>query len=274
MRIGSDESNISFSNINVSNLSEEKTEDTVQPDSEKSLKTAETKKASSFHRTERLNLLQGSFVHNGFDQSKYSEMNLKSLRLENSLMTNFTNVIKGVMAYRSVVTEQLIAGGKEWFVAKDMAFSDIEKIATDAPDKMFGQVTGDELKEESKEIKEDIENRTEEVIDKKQEEKQTEAKETEAEEIKTKTDISNAEADNADDKTATDNTNMKISESVSETGNPVKGAHSLTEAGNSEPIAGSVIVEAETSVLIEPAPVNTAGSVGRVVIGGKVNMLV
>ena len=264
MRIGSDESSISFSNIKVSNLPEEKTEDTVKPNSEESSKTAvEAKSASSSHRPERLNLLQGSFVHNdGFDQSKYSEINLKSLRLENTLMTNFTNVIKGVMAYRSVVTEQLIDAGREWFVAKDMAFSGgIKEIATAAPDKMLGQVTGEEVKEESKEIKEDIENRTEEVIEKKQEETKTEAKEAEAKDAEAKTDPDKADA--------------KVSESNPETVNPAHPVQSGVEAGSTESIAsGTVGVEAGTSVSEESAPADMTGSFSSTKIGKKVDVLV
>jgi hypothetical protein len=271
MKIGSGGSNISFSGLNIANMAEEKadaieekSEETVQLNSEDPSKTAvETKSANTSRRPERLNLLQGSFVHNdGFDQSKYSEINLKSLRLENTLMTNFTNVIKGVMAYRSVVTEQLIDAGKEWFVAKDMAFSGgIKEIATAAPDKMLGQVTGEEVKEESKEIKEDIENRTEEAIEKKQEEKKTDAKEAEAKDAEAKTDPDNADA--------------KVSESNPETVNPAQTVQSGVEAGSTESIAsGSVGVEVGASTTKGAASGNADSSSTGVRIRKKVDLVV
>ncbi len=264
MVIGSGGSNISFTNLNVANVAKEKAEETVQLNSEDPSKTAvETKSANTSRKPERLNLLQGSFVHNdGFDQSKYSEINLKSLRLENTLMTNFTNVIKGVMAYRSVVTEQLIDAGKEWFVAKDMAFSGgIKEIATAAPDKMLGQVTGEEVKEESKEIKEDIENRTEEAIEKKQEEKKTDAKEAEAKDAEAKTDPDNADA--------------KVSESNPEAVNPAQTVQSGVEAGSTESIAsGSVGVEAGASTAKGAASGDAASSSTGAVTRKKVDVLV
>ncbi|WP_291327014.1 hypothetical protein [Desulfovibrio sp. UCD-KL4C] len=267
MRIGSDESSISFLNIKVSNLPEEKTEE-VKLNSEDSSKTAaETPQNSSSNRPERLNLLQGSFVHNdGFDLSKYSEINLKSLRLENNLMTNFTNVIKGVMAYRTVVTENLIDAGKEWFVAKDMAFESIKDIATAAPDKMLGQVTGEEVKEEAKEAKEDIESRTEEVIEKKQEETKTEAKESEAE-AKTAT-------DSADDKIAANITDTKASDNITETGNAVQTAQSVTEVGSNESKAGVIGVKSGAPVSTESTPVDTDNIVSFTGVGKKVDVLV
>ncbi|SMF09793.1 hypothetical protein [Desulfovibrio gilichinskyi] len=262
MKIGSSGSNISFSSLNVSNVTKEKTEETVQSNPEDPSKTAvEEKSVSTSRRPERLNLLAGSFVHQEADNTKYSTINLKSLRLENTLMTNFTNVIKGVMAYRSAETEKLIAAGKEWFVAKDMAFSDVKTIATDAPGKMLGQATGKEVTEESKEIKEDTEKRTEEVIEKKQEEKKTEAKEAEAKDAEPKTDPNNADA--------------KVSESNPETVNPAQAVQSGVEAGSSESVAaGAAGVEAGTSVSKDATPAGTASRSGRVVIGEKVDVLV
>jgi len=242
MKIGSGGSNISFSGLNIANMAEEKADvveakakDAVQLNSEESSKAAvEAKSASTSRRPERLNLLAGSFVHQEADDSKYSTINLKSLRLENTLMTNFTNVIKGVMAYRSAETEKFIDAGIEHYVAKKAAFADVKKVATDAPGKMLGQATGKEVTEESKEIKEDTEKRTEEVIEKKQEEKKTEAKEAEAKDNEAKTDPDNADA--------------KVSESNPETVNPAQTVQSGVETGSTESIAsGSVGVEAGAS---------------------------
>lgn len=276
MRIGSSGNNISLSNLKVANVVEEKTDadlektdKTVKPDSDESSKIAAKAKPVSFsHGLDRINLIARSFVHQDKegDEDNYSLRNLKASQKNDSMMAKYNLIINGIIDYRLDRTETLIDSGMAPADAKELAGIEALELSKDVHKKAVDEVNEDHLEKEAKEAKEDIETRTEEVVNKKQEEKQTEAKETKAKEVEANTDINNDEAKSTD---------VKVTENISEDGKTAQGVQSAVEAGAGEPIAaGSVGVEAGTSVSKDSAPVASADRSGRVVIGEKVDVLV
>ncbi len=265
MKIGSGGSSISFSNLNVANMveekadvAEEKTEDGVQPDSEESSKdAAEAISANSSHSLGRLNLLARSFVHQEQeDEDNYSIKNLKASQANSSMMAKYNLIINGIIDYRLDRTESLMEEGLSTGDAKAIARIEASKFGKQAHEKLVGDVNEDHLEKEAKEIKEDTEKRTEEVVEKKQEEKKTEAKEAEA-----KTDPNNADA--------------KVSESNPETVNPAQTGQSGVEAGSTESIAsGSVGVEAGASTAKGAASGNADSSSTSAGTRKKVDVIV
>ncbi len=243
MKIGSGGSSMSFSNLNVANMAEEKvdvveekTEDAVQLDSEESSKdAAEDISANSSHSLGRLNLLARSFVHQEQeDEDNYSLRNLKASQKNDSMMAKYNLIINGIIDYRLDRTETLIEDGMAPADAKELAGIEALAMGKAAHEKVVDDVNEEHLEEEAKDAKEDIETRTEEVVEKKQEEKKTEAKEAEAKDNEAKTDPDNADA--------------KVSESNPETVNPAQTVQSGVETGSTESIAsGSVGVEAGAS---------------------------
>ena len=271
MKIGSGGSSISFSNLNVANMVEEKadvveekTEDAVQPDSEETSNTAvEPKSSGSSHSLGRLNLLARSFVHQEQegDEDNYSLKNLKASQANSSMMAKYNLIINGIIDYRLDRTETLIEDGMAPADAKELAGIEALAMGKDAHEKVVDDVNEEHLEEEAKEAKEDIETRTEEVVEKKQEEKKTEAKEVEAKDTEAKTDPDNADA--------------KVSESNPETVNPAQTVQKGVEAGSTESIAsGSVGVEAMGATAKGSASMNTAGSSTGVGTSKKIDMLV
>ncbi|WP_291327010.1 hypothetical protein [Desulfovibrio sp. UCD-KL4C] len=271
MKIGSSGSNISFSNLNITNIAEEKadvieekTENAVQSDSEEILNTAvESKSANSSQGLGRLNLIARSFVHQEQegDEDNYSLRNLKASQANSNMMAKYNLIINGIIDYRLDRTETLIDAGISIEGAKAIAGSEALAMGEAAHEKVVDDVNEKHLEEEAKEAKEDIETRTEEVVEKKQEETKTEAKESEAKDVEAKTDPDNAEA--------------KVSESNPETVNPAQTVQSGVESGSTESIAsGSVGVEAVSSATEGSVSAETGNSLPNAGTSKKVDMLV
>ena len=271
MKIGSGGSSISFSNLNVANMVEEKadvieekTEDAVQPDSEETSNTAvEPKSSGSSHSLGRLNLLARSFVHQEQegDEDNYSLKNLKASQANSSMMAKYNLIINGIVDYRLDRTESLMEEGLSTGDAKAIARIEASKFGKQAHEKVVDDVNEEHLEEEAKEAKEDIETRTEEVVEKKQEEKKTEAKEAEAKDTEVKTDPDNAGA--------------KVSESNPETVNPAQTVQSGVETGSTESIvSGSVGVEAGSSTAKGVASGNADSSSTSAGTSKKVDVVV
>jgi len=181
MRIGT--TSTFFNNIHLSNTPEEKvTESTENSDSNESIdKTAYISKIQSTEKPERLNMLSGNFMRADSDEEKnYSLLNLKALKAQDNLMTQYNSMITSIVNFRVYRTEELIESGMTPDAAKTIASGEAQKMGDSASEKIVVDMKQDSLEKEVKEQKEFTEEQTEKIIAEKQKNTEIEAKEEKA----------------------------------------------------------------------------------------------
>ncbi|WP_291327012.1 hypothetical protein [Desulfovibrio sp. UCD-KL4C] len=264
MKIGSSGSNISFSNLNITNIAEEKVSDTV-PEVEKENNSDKVSISVSdqlhtenneYSKSLKLNLLSNNFLQKDTQPSKYIMANMIAMEVEQNIGNRMGNLISASIAERQESFNSLVASGVKPLDAHQQAGGPISAGAVETADTIYDQEIGKEAERIGEEAKESTEKHTEEVLEKKQEETKTEAQESEA-----KTDPDNAEA--------------KISESSPETVNPAQTVQNGVDVGSTESIAsGSVGVEAVSSATKGFVSVEMGNSLPNAGTSKKVDMLV
>ncbi|SME94713.1 hypothetical protein SAMN06295933_0721 [Desulfovibrio gilichinskyi] len=169
-----------FNKIRLSNMPEQKVTESIENSSSKESidKTAYISKIQSTEKPERLNMLSGNFMRaDSGEEKNYSLLNLKALKAQDNLMTQYNSMITSVVNFRVYRTDELIASGMSPDAAKTIASGEAQKMGDAASEKIVGDMTEDSLEKEVKEQKEFTEEQTEKVIAEKQKNTDIEAKE-------------------------------------------------------------------------------------------------